>query len=123
MQFIEQVDDKTSIRRMKYKPVWPTSPRDFIVCTTWFPSDNGYLLCSKSASDEYYAKKKNYVRGNIIIAGYVIKRRDNGGCDLSLIAHTELGGTLPSTIVNMYSSNAPYNMLNALSALLKNKEG
>ena len=105
---------------MKFKAIWPTAPRDFIACTTWSETEDGVILIStKSACNDYFPPKRDYVRGNIVVSGYRLIPRAQGGCDVCLIAHTELGGTLPVSIINMLSATAPFKMLSAIKELLK----
>lgn len=42
-------------------------------------------------------------------------------CKVTLVAHTELGGTLPASIVNMLSTTAPLKMVQAIRELSKSK--
>ena len=124
LQFLVQSDECTSIRRMCFKGIWPTAPRDFVVSTTWFedPEDNSLYIVSRSASDDYCPQQKGYVRGHINISGYWIQPIARDGKDsyrMTLVAHTELGGTLPSSVVNMLSTSAPLKMLATIGDILK----
>ena len=59
-----KVDDHTAIRRVCCKAIWPTAPRDFVVCTTWTKLEDGSILvCSRSAPDEVFGHQKGFVRG------------------------------------------------------------
>jgi hypothetical protein len=61
-----KIDDCASIRRLCFKPNWPTAPRDFLCCTTWTELEDGSLLVmSRSASDDVLEPQKGYVRGKI----------------------------------------------------------
>jgi hypothetical protein len=40
-----------------------------------------------------------------------------GGCKVTLTAHTELGGILPSSVINMLSTTAPMKILTAINAV------
>lgn len=42
-----------------------------------------------------------------------------GSCKVTLTAHTELGGTLPSSVINMLSTAAPLKMMSAISEIVK----
>jgi hypothetical protein len=107
---------------MRFKGIWPTAPRDFIVLTTWREdADGSFYVSSRSAPDEYCPPKSDYVRGNIIVSGYHLKPRDKKECDLVLIAHTELGGSVPVSILNMLCATAPYKMLTAIRDLTSRK--
>ena len=131
VQFVENVDERTNIRRMCFKAIWPTAPRDFVACTTWTERDDGSLmLCTRSAPDDVFPPQKGYVRGCIQISGYWIQPVDTltgdaeakkypGGCKVTLTAHTELGGTLPASVINMLSTAAPLKMMSAISEIVK----
>ena len=59
-----KVDDHTAIRRVCCKAIWPTAPRDFLVCTTWTKLEDGSIMvCSRSAPDDVFGQQKGYVRG------------------------------------------------------------
>ena len=63
-----KVDARTSVRRVCCKPVWPTAPRDFIVCTTWTElADGSVMVCSRSAPNDVLSTQRGYVRGFINI--------------------------------------------------------
>ena len=123
-----KVDSRTAIRRVCCKPVWPTAPRDFLVCTTWKELEDGsIMLCSRSAPDDVLAQQRGYVRGFVNISGYFIQPKSvlqptdpffadcpADGCKVTLTAHTELGGSLPASVINMLSTAAPMKMLTAI---------
>ena len=129
LQFITSVDDRTSVRRMMFKAVWPTAPRDFIACTTWVEMDDGsIMIATRSAPDELCPEQKPYVRGFIQLSGYLIQPHTAlpkgsgvppGSCKITLTAHTELGGTLPVSVINMLSTNAPLKLLASVGDLAK----
>ena len=130
---IVQVDERTVINRLCFKPVWPTAPRDFLVCTTWTSLPDGTIIvCSQSVPNSVYPVQKGYVRGGIAISGYQIQPcslldRDDifyqvSSCKVILIAHTDLGGNLPSTIINMLSTAAPLKMMDAISNIVSRNE-
>lgn len=104
---------------MRFKAIWPTAPRDFLACTTWYEEHGVFYISTKSAPDEYFPRKNDYVRGNIVVSGYRLQPRGDTACDICLIAHTELGGTLPVSIINMLSATAPFKMLSAMTEILK----
>lgn len=107
-----------------FKAIWPTAPRDFLVCTTWNELDDGtILISSRSAWNELYPPENGYVRGFLNISGYHITpchghgQGDEQGCSITMCAHSDLGGTLPIGIINMLAFSAPIKMLAAITAL------
>lgn len=135
-KFLVRINDKTTVRRVCFKAIWPTAPRDFLVCTTWQELEDGSILvASRSPAgcfEDLCPQQKNFVRGFINISGYWIQpaetlRRENladgeempppGTCKVTLTAHSELGGTLPSSVINMLSTAAPLKILSAISEI------
>lgn len=128
------VSSCANIRRVMYKGVWPTTPRDFIICTTHeVQADGSVLICTISAPDSLSPISKDYVRGNVQISGYHIQPYSTqhavsmdgirpigpGECKVTLVAHTELGGSLPASIINCLSTNAPVKILSQITEIMK----
>ena len=113
------VDEKTSVRRIAYKAIWPTAPRDFVVCTSWSELEDGSeLITTRSVWDELYPHKEGYVRGFLNISGYHITPTPEG-CKIMMCAHSDLGGSVPSGVINMLSSAAPLKVLAAITAMTR----
>ena len=128
------VSSCANLRRVMYKGVWPTTPRDFIICTTHeVQPDGSVLIATISAPDSLSPMNKDYVRGNVQISGYHIqpystehsvsldgiKPISSGECKVTLVAHTELGGSLPASIINCLSTNAPVKILSQIAEIMK----
>jgi len=132
-----QIDDQTVIRRMCFKAIWPTAPRDFLVLSTNFQLANGSaILASRSASNSLMPCLSGWVRGFIQVTGYYIQPYETlsdaerqempflapGGCKCTFVVHSELGGSVPSSITNMLGDSAPLKMMHALDAVLSLKK-
>ena len=137
---MQQIDAKTVIRRLCFKEVWPTAPRDFVVCASWQQmADGSVLIVSRSVPDTLCAQEKPYVRGFLQVSGYLLQPYDAdrpiplqltcatggflapGECKVTLLNHTELGGTLPASVINVLSTSAPLKILSSLSAIVSDK--
>ena len=128
-QFVVRINENTSIRRMCFKAIWPTAPRDFVALTSWKENADGSLyIVSRSAPDDIREHEKGFVRGTIEISGYYVQPygccNDDtellpDHCKVTLVAHTKLGGTLPSSVINMLSTAAPLKILSAITAIVK----
>jgi hypothetical protein len=120
---LDEIDDHTAVRRYYYKGIWPTAPRDFILFSTWCELDDGcIIICTMSPPDGFYPMNPNYVRGYSKISGALIRPinpHHGGGCSVSLIGHSDLGGSLPSTIVNMLSVGLPVKMMKKIRTILE----
>merc|ERR1711871_66078 len=137
----------THVRRVCCKGVWPTAPRDFVVATTSVilgnnndsrvSSDNGdnisdnkndsgdVLVCSRSPVDDssLYPRINGFVRGKIHVSGYLIHPNDNqygldGGCTVTLVSHIDLGGNIPTSMLNMLSVSAPLKLMRAIQTIV-----
>ncbi len=139
---MSNVDSKTNIRRVCFKAVWPTAPRDFVISTTWeeqattssSSADAAIIVATTSVSDDVCPPQKGFVRGSIAISGYYIVPYSattsassnpsiallkEGECLLTLTAHSNLGGSLPASLINMLSTTAPLKIMNAIAAILQ----
>ena len=137
-QFLYKADEKVAVRRMAFKAIWPTAPREFLVCSTYEAQQDGsVLVCTRSpepdVSDDILPPTEGYVRGRLQISGYYIQpyaslsdkdRADvpQDGCRVTLTAHSELGGTLPSSIINMLSTAAPMKILASVAKILEKEK-
>lgn len=138
---VQQIDSNTVVRRLCFKEVWPTAPRDFVVCASWQQNEDGSVcIVSRSVPDTFCAQEKGYVRGFLQVSGFLLEpyRADRpvevqlacatsgllgpGECKVTLLNHTELGGTLPASVINVLSTNAPLKILSSLSAIVTTKK-
>ena len=77
-------------------------------------------------------QSSGYVRGFIAVSGYLIQPYESfngkenerpstllpGMCLVTLCAHTELGGSLPSSVINSLSTGAPIKILQGISGVV-----
>lgn len=119
-----RLSDHSAVRRMTFKAVWPTQPRDFIVCTSWSQLDDGSVaITTISVPDEICPPKEGFVRGTVNISGYLINPVTSAAgmaaLNVTLCLHTDLGGSLPVGIINMLATSAPIKMLTTISQIAR----
>lgn len=140
---MKQIDEQTAVRRLCFKEVWPTAPRDFLVCASWRRRDEYCLeIGSRSVSDSLYPQQKGcrHIRGFLQFSGYILQSYDpnqpilvesteqgnkylsSDECMVTLINHSELGGSVPAAIVNMLSTSAPIKLLSSLADIVCEKK-
>ena len=121
---------------MAFKAIWPTAPREFLLCSTYEELPDGTLLvCTRSpdpeVGEDILSPADGYVRGRLQISGYYIEPYATlqqpgdvppDGCRITLTAHSELGGTLPSSVINMLSTAAPLKILQQIAKILESKK-
>jgi hypothetical protein len=111
---VEQVNPRTKIQQECFKGIWPVAGRDFCTIQTvrMFPDGTG-VLAGTSRVDPRCAEKAPYVRGECVIAGFVIRPADGEGdraCVVDYISHADLKGSVPAFILEKVATNQPMNV-------------
>ena len=95
--------DRCFVDHLLFKPVWPTSPREFLNVVSWRVEDGKIYIAATEATGlegEYAAPTKGRVRGVCVIGGWVIEKDpDSAGTKVSIVVSSDLKGGLPSSIV------------------------
>jgi hypothetical protein len=135
-QFLCEGDDgKFKVRLVQMSGIWPTAPREFIVLSVRRDLPDGTVyLCSRSPThDVIEPESKGYVRGQCIVSGYCLQpygafddsNRPAGmgpnDVQITICAHSELGGSLPTSVINRLSTGAPVSILTAITSVVNNK--
>jgi len=120
-------DGLISIRHIRCKAVFPTAPREFIVITSATTLEDGrVVIASRSVLLKDVPVPEGYVRGTNIISGYIVEEtKDQDGnvvCDVRLVAHADLGGSIPATIINMIGTSATMKILIALNQMVQSNQ-
>jgi hypothetical protein len=120
--------DHGRTRHMAMKGLWPTAAREFVLCTTSRELPSGALaLASRTPKGhlEMHPLHKGHVRGIIHVSGYLIQPvapepdGSHSEVDCTLVSHVDLGGTIPSSMLNMLSSSAPVKILTAIKKIVE----
>ncbi|CAH0475186.1 unnamed protein product [Peronospora belbahrii] len=109
---MEKLSDVSEVRRVTAKSVMFTAARDFSVVSTFHEETSGRLLIA-TRSVEHVPERKGYVRAIILISGYVVTPHPTNPnmCDISVIAHMDLGGNLPAMVVRYLGLSAPIKLV------------
>ena len=120
---LQVVNEQTRIRRYFYHGIWPCSPRDFILLTTWQELEDGSLLVSTiSPPDELYPEYAGYVRATVLISGAHIRpiaANLGGGCNVTIIGHSDLRGQIPSIVINQLATGIPHKFVKKLKEAIE----
>lgn len=93
-EYVEQVDDQTAIVHQRFKSVWPVSPRDYCQAVKWWQlSDDSYCFMTSSTEDPRMPPQRSHVRAKLNFSVYHVVGLPDGGSDVSLMFHGDLGGT------------------------------
>jgi hypothetical protein len=81
---------------------------------------------SPQAAESLHPEVSGFVRGFIQVSGYWIKplppkegETEPTDVQIMLAAHTELGGSVPSSVVNALASTAPWKVLSTIKEIIK----
>ncbi len=139
--FSEILNDRTIVRRTCYRSIWPTRPRDFVIKTTWEEfADGSVVIATKSIDRPDCPENPTYTRGKMFMCGFVIvplcqQEYPAGSClpacpdppfghqysEITMYAHTDLGGNLPASIINRLSKKPAHRVLRKIQKMVVNK--
>jgi hypothetical protein len=118
-------EGKVTLRHFTSKGMFPIAGREFVLVTyaTDLP-DGRVAIASRSIELDDVEPFEGYVRGRNIITGYLIEeKKDEDGsvyCEVTLLAHADLAGYIPASIVNMLGTSATVKVLANLKTHLEN---
>jgi len=108
---VESYNAHTGCDYLHFKPVWPTSTRDFCNLSTWKVMENGGEKCIVISAFEAFEvpNTKGFVRGECVVAGWVIRPFVDGETGniwsrVTTVVSTDLKGSLPGSIVSQVTS-------------------
>eukprot|EP00494_Astrolonche_serrata_P029748 UN30015 len=106
-----------------YKAPWPIKPRDFVLASTLNKKADGtYHWIAVSCEHEDGPIKRDFVRAQLFMGGWIIKPLDSHSCHVTYINHFDLGGSLPSWLVTRVSDDVPLTPLNLAEYMKKVKK-
>lgn len=116
---IKWLSHHTGVEYMRYKPIWPTKPRDYCNLLHWRLLDNGILLFfAISEPSAHYPVDANLIRGHLHVGGYVMESVP-GGTQISLTVQVDVGGHIPKALANIVVAERPRLLLNLRDSLEK----
>lgn len=117
-------DGKLSLRHLVSKAIFPVAAREFVIVTfaTSLP-DGSLVIASRSIGIEGIAGVEGAVRGINVVSGYIIKELPSEAdakprCEVTLLAHADLQGYIPATVVNMLGTSATVKILANLQTIV-----
>lgn len=143
---LTRVSPYNAVRHMRFKAIWPTSGRDFVICSTWegdLYDLEPAIIAATSYKDSLAEPDKfpNLVRGSIPVNGYLVEPFESiapedaektvaecklrpgdfgpGHVRVTFVNHIELNGTLPASVVNNLAVNAPVKLLRTIESVIK----
>lgn len=104
-----------TINRLK----WPLKSRDCSIYNKGFYNpDTGAVMLRFEHKPDYVPREKKYIRIPIIIGYYMITPLPNGNVKLTFEAVVDMGGWLPSWIVNFYLADVPYGTFESIQNIM-----
>ncbi|RLN85185.1 hypothetical protein BBJ28_00009609 [Nothophytophthora sp. Chile5] len=112
VKVVEKLSEYSEVRLVSAKPVMFTTARDFCVVSTYRNEPDGRVLIA-TRSVEHLALRKGFVRATILISGYVVVPHPTNPnmCEMSVVAHMDLGGNLPAMVVRYLGLSAPIKLV------------
>lgn len=113
VKLLERLSEATEVRLVSAKSVMFTSARDFCVASTVRREPSGRVLIATRSVDHPQGTQKGFVRALSYISGYIVTpdAHDPNACELSVVAHMDLGGNLPAMVVRYLGLSAPIKLV------------
>lgn len=126
LKTIEGHDGHLTLRHIVSKGVLLVAPRDFVVVTTSTSvGEDKIIIASRSIPLASAKPAEGVVRGKTLISGYIIhEHRTVDGrvfCEVTLVAHADLSGYIPASVINMLGTSATVKILSNLRTMLEKK--
>jgi len=105
---IEQLDKFNDVGYYSAKsPVSLVSNRDFVNQRSWKTNeDKGeFLIFNHSVPHTKMPEKKGFVRARSILTGYLVRKREGGGCSLTYLTQTDPKGMIPAWVTNSVTTS------------------
>ncbi|KAE9032474.1 hypothetical protein PR003_g3733 [Phytophthora rubi] len=115
-----------AFRQITSKGQFPIYGREFVVVTYGTTLEDGrVVIATRSVDVGNVAPLDGYVRANIYISGYIIEefKEDDGKvyCIVTLLAHADLAGYIPPSIINMLGTSSTVKVLENLETIVTAK--
>lgn len=127
IKVLDHVATTTSVhevRYMKYKAVWPTSARDFVVETSGHELPGGdFAIGSRTVERRDVPPISGVVRAEIMMAGYLVRPSADGHTELTMFSHIDLKGNIPACVINQLGTTAPAKLLAAIRKYSETESG
>lgn len=113
VKVLEVFNDRTQARLVSAKAVMFTSARDFCVVTTVQREESGRILIATRSADHPDGNQSGYVRAISHISGYIVTpdASDPNACEVSVLAHMDLGGSIPAMVIKYLGLSAPIKLV------------
>uniref|UniRef100_K3WTW4 START domain-containing protein n=1 Tax=Globisporangium ultimum (strain ATCC 200006 / CBS 805.95 / DAOM BR144) TaxID=431595 RepID=K3WTW4_GLOUD len=126
VRILKSVDEegKLTLRQLATRAIFPVSAREFVIVTyaTTLP-DGRMIIASRSLPLEGVQLTDGAVRGITVISGYIIEEVKSASgkpcCDVTLLAHADLAGYIPSKIVNLLGTSTTVKILANLQTVVE----
>jgi hypothetical protein len=112
-----------AFRQITSKGQFPIYGREFLVVTYATTLEDGrVVIATRSVDVADVAPLEGYVRANNYISGYIIEefKEDDGKayCVVTLLAHADLAGYIPPSIINMLGTSSTVKVLENLETIV-----
>lgn len=80
-----------------------------------YPENGTIILHFASMEHPDMPPKKNVIRAETLISGYVIRPTGENSCHVMIVSQNDIKGLIPKAIVNRVASKAPADWVNSMN--------
>ena len=100
--------------------------RDYLqkrIIANGYPDENTLMIVYKSVEHEECPPKKDFIRAETILSGFIIRDLGNGASQLTIISQTDIKGKIPKAVVNMITAKMAPKQVSKFLAFAKTRKG
>jgi len=115
---IELLDPRNEIGYYSCRTPMGISNRDFLNQRSWRaqPHTGEWIIMNHSVAHSACPENPNFVRAQSICTGYLILKRDDGGCKFTYFTQSDPKGWIPAWVMNNITSTFAPKMVEKLEA-------
>ena len=116
---LSRTDDNNIVYHTQIKAPWPVSDRDLVLKLNLRIENNGSLLVTLKSMPGYIPKNENFVRIPYSYSEMRLTPVADNHLKVSYWIKADPGGSLPNWVVNMVSTQGPYETFRKMKDLLE----
>jgi hypothetical protein len=115
---VEMIDGFNEVGYYSCSMPMPLSKRDFLNHRTWrvFPDSNTWVIFNHSVTHPGCPDRSGFQRGWSYLSGYMLRKREAGGTDLTYYTQSDPRGWIPSWLINWVSTKLTPQLIGTVHA-------
>jgi len=100
--------------------------RDYLqkrIIANGYPDESTLMIVYQSVEHEDCPEKRNFIRAETVLSGFIIRDLGNNASQLTIISQTDIKGKIPKAVVNMMTATMAPKQVNKFLEFAKSRKG